>query len=256
MGTRSRKRGYRKPRETSGRAQQARHCVARVVGEFRARSCRRLYSDRGTARARRDQGTRAPRARRNWRRDTRRNRAVGHDAEVRRRAGRDSMSSSAIPLKDAATATRLAIFDYGAGNLHSLVKAISADSRQISVETDIRAATKADVLVLPGVGAFGAAAGAMRSQQSYLRSALSDGLPCLGICLGMQLLFDVSEEAAGQGIGFIAGKVTRLRTSKVPHMGWNDIEWRETASNWKNPRLQTAYFANAFVCEPDDESPI
>jgi imidazole glycerol-phosphate synthase subunit HisH len=166
------------------------------------------------------------------------------------------MTSRANPPKNVATATRLAIFDYGAGNLHSLVKAISADNRQVSVETDIRAAAKADVLVLPGVGAFGAAAGAMRNQQSYLRSALSDGLPCLGICLGMQLLFDVSEEGAGDGVGFIAGKVTRLRTSKVPHMGWNDIDWRETVSDGKNPRLQTAYFANAFVCEPDDESPI
>lgn len=166
------------------------------------------------------------------------------------------MSSSAIPLKNAATATRLAIFDYGAGNLHSLMKAISADNRHISVETDIRAAAKADVLVLPGVGAFGAAAGAMRDQQSYLRSALSDGLPCLGICLGMQVLFDASEEADGEGIGFIAGRVTRLRTSKVPHMGWNDIEWRETASAGKDPQLQTGYFANAFVCEPDDESSI
>lgn len=166
------------------------------------------------------------------------------------------MSSSTIPPKNAATATRLAIFDYGAGNLHSLMKAISADNRQISVETDVRAAAKADVLVLPGVGAFGAAAGAMRNQQSYLRSALSDGLPCLGICLGMQLLFDTSEEAAGEGIGFIAGKVTRLRTSKVPHMGWNDIEWRETATDVKTPQLQAGYFANAFVCEPEDESPI
>jgi imidazole glycerol-phosphate synthase subunit HisH len=166
------------------------------------------------------------------------------------------VSSSAIPPKNAATATRLAIFDYGAGNLHSLMKAISADNRHISVETDIRAAAKADVLVLPGVGAFGAAAGAMRNQQSYLRSALSDGLPCLGICLGMQLLFDASEEAAGEGIGFIAGKVRRLRTSKVPHMGWNEIGWRETASDVRIPKLQTAYFANAFVCQPVDESPI
>lgn len=166
------------------------------------------------------------------------------------------MSSSANLTENEATATRLAIFDYGAGNLHSLMKAISADNRQISVETDIRAAAKADVLVLPGVGAFGAAAGAMRKQQSFLRSALSDGLPCLGICLGMQLLFDVSEESTGQGVGFIAGKVTRLRTSKVPHMGWNNIEWCETVSGEKNHQLQTAYFANAFVCEPDDESPI
>lgn len=166
------------------------------------------------------------------------------------------MSSSAIVRNDAATATRLAIFDYGAGNLHSLLKAISNDNRQISVETDIRAATKADVLVLPGVGAFGAAADAMRDQQCYLRSALSDGLPCLGICLGMQLLFDASEEADGKGIGLIAGEVTRLRTSKVPHMGWNDVEWRDTEARERNGQLQTAYFANAFVCEPDDESSI
>ena len=164
------------------------------------------------------------------------------------------MSSSANPLRNAATATRLAVFDYGAGNLHSLMKAILADNRQISIETDIRVATQADVLVLPGVGAFGAAADAMRNQQSYLRSALSDGLPCLGICLGMQLLFDASEEATGEGVGFIAGKVTRLRTSKVPHMGWNDIEWCDTGSGGRNGQLGTAYFANAFVCEPDEES--
>ena len=150
----------------------------------------------------------------------------------------------------------LAIFDYGAGNLHSLVKAISADDRVISIETDLRAAAKADMLVLPGVGAFGAAAGAMRNEQSYLRSALADGLPCLGICLGMQLLFDSSEEAAGEGVGFISGNVTRLRTAKVPHMGWNDIDWRESGNGYTGGGLGTAYFANAYVCEPEDESPV
>jgi len=152
--------------------------------------------------------------------------------------------------------TRLVIFDYGAGNLHSLVKAISADDRNISIEPDLRSAMKADVLVLPGVGAFGAAASAMRSAQADLSSALADGLPCLGICLGMQLLFDASEEAPGKGVGFIAGKVTRLRASKVPHMGWNDIEWREAGNGRGRPDLETAYFANAYICEPEDESPV
>jgi len=152
--------------------------------------------------------------------------------------------------------TRLAIFDYGAGNIHSLVKAISTDKRNVSIETDLLAAMKADILVLPGVGAFGAAASAMRDEQSYLRSALADGLPCLGICLGMQLLFDASEEAPGNGVGFIPGNVTRLRTSKVPHMGWNDIEWRETGNGQKGADLEAAYFANAYICEPEDESPI
>ena len=72
---------------------------------------------------------------------------------------------------------RLAIFDYGAGNLHSLVKAVSADDRDVSIETDLRTVTRADMLVLPGVGAFGTAAGAMRNQQSNLRTALADGFP-------------------------------------------------------------------------------
>ena len=152
--------------------------------------------------------------------------------------------------------TRLVIFDYGAGNLHSLVKAISADDRNISIEPDLRSAMKADVLVLPGVGAFGAAASAMQGAQADLSSALADGLPCLGICLGMQLLFDASEEAPGKGVGFIAGKVTRLRASKVPHMGWNEIEWREAGNGRGRADLETAYFANAYICEPEDESPV
>jgi glutamine amidotransferase len=166
------------------------------------------------------------------------------------------MTVRATTSESAVQSRRLAIFDYGAGNLHSLLKAISADDRDISIETDIRLAAKADMLILPGVGAFGAAAGAMRNEQSYLRSALADGLPCLGICLGMQLLFEASEEAPGKGIGFIRGRVTRLRTSKVPHMGWNEIEWRGTGNGRKRADLQTAYFANAYICEPDDSSPI
>jgi glutamine amidotransferase len=152
--------------------------------------------------------------------------------------------------------TRLAIFDYGAGNLHSLLKAIASDDRDVCITTDLSDAIKADCLVLPGVGAFGAAAGAMRGAQTDIGAALADGLPCLGICLGMQLLFDESEESAGRGIGFIPGKVTRLRTPKVPHMGWNEIEWRANGDGQKNTELTTAYFANAYICQPEDESPI
>lgn len=160
--------------------------------------------------------------------------------------------------------THLAVFDYGAGNLHSLVKAISTDERTISVETDLRAAMTADLLVLPGVGAFGPAAGAMQNSQAYLASALADGLPCLGICLGMQLLFDASEESPGNGIGFIPGNVTRLRTSKVPHMGWNEVVWpgngdgkgREIDNGHTLPKLESAYFANAYICEPEADLPI
>ena len=150
----------------------------------------------------------------------------------------------------------IAVFDYGAGNLHSLVKAIAREDRDISVETALRAAIRADLLVLPGVGAFGAAARTMESARSSLASALEDGLPCLGICLGMQLLFDASEEGPGEGIGFISGNVTRLRTPTVPHMGWNDIDWQGVSAFAQPSLLQTAYFANAYISQPDDESAV
>jgi glutamine amidotransferase len=176
--------------------------------------------------------------------------------------------------------TRIGIFDYGAGNLHSLVKAIEGGERTVSVDTDIRSSLKADILILPGVGAFGAAVAAMSGAQGYVRSALADGKPCLGVCLGMQMLFDASEETPGaeSGIGLIPGQVTRLHTTKVPHMGWNEIEWvsrgkreagsrkreagngkRETTvvvSALRQSQMSAAYFANAYVCKPEDDSPV
>ena len=169
--------------------------------------------------------------------------------------------------------TRIGVFDYGAGNLHSLLKAIEGGGRSISVDTDIRSSLKADMLILPGVGAFGPAVSAMRSAQGYVRSALADGKPCLGVCLGMQMLFDASEETPGSevGIGLIPGRVTRLLTPKVPHIGWNEVEWlasgKREAGNAEReaavlenalPRLKipAAYFANAYVCKPEDDSPV
>ena len=154
--------------------------------------------------------------------------------------------------------TRIGIFDYGAGNLHSLVKAIEGVGRSVSVDTDIRSSLKADILILPGVGAFGAAVAAMRGAQGYVRSALADGKPCLGVCLGMQMLFDASEETPGadSGIGLVPGQVTRLLTPKVPHMGWNEIEWVDLGNALPRAQMRAAYFANAYVCEPDDDSPI
>ncbi|HXG71126.1 MAG TPA: imidazole glycerol phosphate synthase subunit HisH [Gemmatimonadaceae bacterium] len=151
--------------------------------------------------------------------------------------------------------TQVSIFDYGAGNLHSLRKAIATGGRSVSVESDIRHALTADILVLPGVGAFGTATSAMHGEQERVRTALAEGKPCLGVCLGMQLLFDDSEEAPGLGLGLIPGSVRRLRTTKVPHIGWNEIEWAQ-AGDLAGANMSTAYFANAYVCEPNDPSPV
>jgi glutamine amidotransferase len=148
---------------------------------------------------------------------------------------------------------RVSVFDYGAGNLHSLVKTLERDGAIVEIETDPSRAVRADVLVLPGVGAFGHAASRMASGIADMRSALREGLPCLGICLGMQLLFDASDEGAGEGLGIFPGRVHRLVGGRVPQIGWNTIE------NGADPLLDTApltsaYYANSYVCDPEDES--
>ena len=148
---------------------------------------------------------------------------------------------------------RVAILDYGAGNLHSLTKAVSSRGVDVRIETDPAIAVSADAIILPGVGAFPSASRFLAPAREKLRTALQNGLPCLGICLGMQLLFDSSEEGPGNGLGVIPGRVRRLDAARVPQIGWNDLEDVHTdlyaASN-----LSTAFFANSFVCEPDDQS--
>ena len=144
---------------------------------------------------------------------------------------------------------RVTIFDYGAGNLHSLAKAIGAAGVETRLETDPVAAIDTDVLVLPGVGAFGAAAARLGPGRDAIRRALDAGLPCLGICLGMQLLFDRSDEGPGEGIGLIQGTVRRLEARRVPHIGWNTLDDADDPLFARAP-LEMAYFANGYVCRP------
>lgn len=154
---------------------------------------------------------------------------------------------------------KIALLDYGAGNLHSLLKALG-EAGKTEVVTDVAEAVRADMVVLPGVGAFGPAARGIASQRNDLKAALSDGLPCIGVCLGMQLLFESSEEGAGEGIGLIAGKVRRLNAKRLPQIGWNSIEWAEPgdsgAATLCAPSLDIAYFANSFVGNPTEGSTV
>jgi len=148
---------------------------------------------------------------------------------------------------------RISVFDYGAGNLHSLMKTLERDGASVTIETDPARAARADALVLPGVGAFGHAASRLARGRMDVRSALLDGLPCLGICLGMQLLFDSSEEGDGAGLGIIAGRVRRLEGGRIPQIGWNTIE-RGADPLLDAAQIAIAYYANSFVCRPDDIS--
>lgn len=147
---------------------------------------------------------------------------------------------------------RVTLFDYGAGNIHSLAKALAtAEGVDVRVEVDPARAVDTEVLVLPGVGAFGAAAARLAPGREVMRSALERGLPCLGICLGMQLLFDSSDEGEGQGLGYFPGRVTRLAARRVPQIGWNQVDEDSTLSGAK---LDTVYYAHSFVCRAEDAS--
>ena len=144
---------------------------------------------------------------------------------------------------------RAALFDYGAGNLHSLGKALEAGGADVAVTGDWDEALDEDVLVLPGVGSFGAAVRALGEAGPRVRSALEDGLPCLGICLGMQLFFEESEEGEGRGIGILPGRVRKLEARRVPQMGWNDVETADDPL-FRGAENLVAYYANSYVCEP------
>jgi len=149
---------------------------------------------------------------------------------------------------------RIALFDYGAGNLHSLGKALEGAGATVTVTADWPEALNKDALVLPGVGAFGAAARALPADMTELRAALRDGMPALGICLGMQLFFDASEESEGEeGIGFVPGTVELLDAPIVPQMGWNDVETGDDPI-FDGVDALVAYYANSYVCVPEDRT--
>ncbi len=150
---------------------------------------------------------------------------------------------------------RITLFDYGAGNLHSLAKALAGAGRTVATEVDPRASLETDVLVLPGVGAFGPAAARLAPGRDAMRDAILGGLPTIGICLGMQLLFDGSDEGPGLGLGVVPGRVTRLEAKQLPQIGWNAIE--DTADPmFAASGLVTAYYANSFACRPLDEDAV
>jgi glutamine amidotransferase len=151
---------------------------------------------------------------------------------------------------------RITVFDYGAGNLHSLAKALAEPDVEVRIEPDPVQAVETDVLVFPGVGSFPQAARRLDSGRDVMRSAMLDGgLPTLGVCLGMQILFDESDEGRGRGLSVIPGRVTRLAARRVPQIGWNTLEdVRDPIFDSVSIRL--AYYANSFVCRPNPDDSV
>ncbi len=154
---------------------------------------------------------------------------------------------------------RFGLIDYGSGNLRSVAKAIDAVGGQVRTYASPAGLDQEDVLVLPGVGAFGDCVTQLRARGLWdpIAAWLRDQRPFLGICLGYQLLFESSEESAGvSGFAHFHGTVRRFRSDlvKVPHIGWNTIEptqpaaalWRDLAAN---PHV---YFVHSFYPAPED----
>lgn len=147
------------------------------------------------------------------------------------------------------------LMDYGVGNLHSLAKAIERGGAEVRIETNPHMALATDALILPGVGAFGPAAEAVATATGEIREALQAGFPCLGICLGMQLLFEDSEESPGKGLGVFGGRVHKLGARRIPHMGWNAVSATRDPL-FRGIEHMLAYYANSYVAMPMDPGDI
>ena len=153
---------------------------------------------------------------------------------------------------------KITIIDYGMGNLYSVCNAIAAVGGEPIVTSDKEVIAAAEKIILPGVGAFGDCMANLHKSGliPVIMDALNSGKPFLGICLGMQVLFEGSDEAPGvAGLGFFKGQVKYLTTAyKIPHMGWNKLELASPSPLMKDAAGQYVYFVHSFHCVPEDKS--
>ncbi|WP_256758300.1 imidazole glycerol phosphate synthase subunit HisH [Cohnella sp. WQ 127256] len=149
----------------------------------------------------------------------------------------------------------IAIIDYGMGNLHSVSKAVERLGCEMIVTSDPEQILAADGAILPGVGAFGDAMGNLRETGlvDVVKAYAASGKPLLGICLGMQLLFTESEEhGVHQGLDLLPGRVVRFQGDfKVPHMGWNELEFKQSSPLFEGVEPGHVYFVHSYHALPE-----
>ena len=154
---------------------------------------------------------------------------------------------------------KLVVVDYGAGNLRSVGKALASLGYEPHVTSDPNKVDSASAVVLPGVGAAGQIMASLRKLglDEAVVDYIASGRPFLGVCMGMQVLFDRSEEDGGQEcLGVLQGSVRRLPSSvKVPHMGWNAVAQAGEHPIWEGvPDESHFYFVHSYVVEPADDA--
>lgn len=155
----------------------------------------------------------------------------------------------------------ICLIDYGMGNLHSVSKALERAGGRVNITSDPAVLQKATTMVLPGVGAIGAAMLELekRNLKQVVVEHWNSGKPFLGICLGLQLLFQESEEDGPvEGLGLLKGKVVRFQGDmKIPHMGWNQLIQRRPSRLFQGiPDKAFFYFVHSYYPELDDEEAI
>ena len=151
----------------------------------------------------------------------------------------------------------IAIVDYDMGNLHSVGKGLEKAGATPKITDSPRQLAQADAVVLPGVGSFDPAVQQLRLRglEAPIKKVIASGKPFLGICLGLQILFESSEEGKEPGLGIVAGKVRRFASEPgmiIPHMGWNQLEMTQPeCALWQQLPSQTwAYFVHSYYVAP------
>lgn len=155
----------------------------------------------------------------------------------------------------------IAIIDYDAGNIRSVENALQALGEDVIVTRKHKDILTADKVILPGVGAFGDAMHKIRSYglEEMIQEVVRQGTPFLGICLGLQLLFEESEESRGvRGLGILQGQIHRIPDKpglKIPHIGWNSLHYPNQGRLFKDlPEESYVYFVHSYYLEAADES--
>lgn len=155
----------------------------------------------------------------------------------------------------------IAIIDYDAGNIKSVEKALKTLGQDVIVTRDAEVILNADRVILPGVGSFGDAMGKLHDYKlvDTIKKVVEKRIPFLGICLGLQLLFESSEETPGaEGLGILKGKIVKIPDNgelKIPHMGWNSLHFQNEGRLFANlPQDSYVYFVHSYYLQAEDET--
>lgn len=155
----------------------------------------------------------------------------------------------------------IALIDYGSGNVRSVFNALTSLGADVRLTADVGEITRAEKVVLPGVGAFADCVRGLKERDLWgpMQDCLASSRPFLGICVGYQMLFEQSEESPGvRGFGFFAGKVKRFATPglKIPQIGWNNLDLTPHPLWAGLPAQPHVYFVHSYYCEPADPTTV